>query len=297
MRPSRASWSFTSAWMRDCSYSDLAAAATDSACNTPLWSATRSASSSASAALSWDSAWKAACSTSGIGEPQDHAVGADGRTGPQENLIHAPGGAGGDPADLLRHERAESPHLAQQLAALHGVDQDEAPVHLRQRGLEAAEEHRHRREQQPHGGSKQDPLFPLGAGEVGAGDVHGWGGELQRACRMGLGVGKSLPAIGKNFSGAALRIAVAARLGRYFPESGTTGNRSDSAEGHHEIHQTHENRAGRRGVAFQRCVAALDPSDGVETGHCSPSQGPTEHTEDTESGLPSVPWVPWATLP
>ena len=55
--------------------------------------------------------------------------------GKQHEALDAAFGLGGDPADLLGHEGAEAAHLAQQLAALHGVDETVARSTLGAAGL------------------------------------------------------------------------------------------------------------------------------------------------------------------
>ena len=65
--------------------------------------------------------------------------GVDDRAGAQDDLVDAALGARGDPADFLRHERAEAADLADHRAAFHGVDPHEVALDGGRGGLEPRE--------------------------------------------------------------------------------------------------------------------------------------------------------------
>ena len=84
-----------------------------------------------------------------VEELEDHAVGGDRRSRVEQDAFDAPLRGGGNPADVLRHQRAGAAHFAEQRAALDGIDPERGALdagsgRLEPREAERDEEHRQR---------------------------------------------------------------------------------------------------------------------------------------------------------
>ena len=108
----------------------------------------------------------------GIGEFQDDRVRRHRGAGFDDDALDVRGGFGGDPADLLRHQRARAAHLAQQFAALHGVDEDAALFDGGKGRAELGEADAGGGEQGDDDGADDELAAALALLEFGAGDVH-----------------------------------------------------------------------------------------------------------------------------
>ena len=98
----------------------------------------------------------------GSGEHQDGAVGGDLGAGPQDDLVDAPLGAGGDPADFLGDERAEAANLTQHLTLLHAVDPHEVTLNRGGGGFESGEGKCDTRQHHGGEGAVEDPFLAPG---------------------------------------------------------------------------------------------------------------------------------------
>ena len=108
----------------------------------------------------------------GIAEHQDHAVRRDDGTRPQHDAIDTAIGARGDPADFLRHERAQTAHLPDHRAALHGIDPHEVALDRGRGGLEAREGEGHADQGDSDDAGDNDAFLALFLGCVGSGNIH-----------------------------------------------------------------------------------------------------------------------------
>ncbi len=91
----------------------------------------------------------------GIGQLQQHRIGLDLRSGFDDDTLDVRGSLSGDPADLLRHQRAWTAHFAQHLAALYRIQPDTGPLDLRRSRLQAGHTQGCAEQEQAHAGAKQ----------------------------------------------------------------------------------------------------------------------------------------------
>ena len=72
-----------------------------------------------------------------VAQLEDHAVRRHVGAGEDDDPLHASFGDGGDPAGVLRHERAEAAHVDDERAPLHGVQEDGRALDFGRRRLKA----------------------------------------------------------------------------------------------------------------------------------------------------------------
>ena len=109
----------------------------------------------------------------GIGKLEDHGVRLHDGAGLDDDVLDVRGGLGGDPADLLGHQRAGAAHFAQKLAALDRVDQYARTLDRRDRGTERRKSGDGDEKEGDDAGADQVLAASFALLELGAGDIHG----------------------------------------------------------------------------------------------------------------------------
>ena len=107
------------------------------------------------------------------GEFHDQRVGLDVGAWPNDDLFDPAILGRGDPANVFRHERAESAHLAKHRSALHRVDPDRRAIHAHGGRFQPRNRHRDEDEAEHRSRGNNQPPLPFLSGDMRARNIHG----------------------------------------------------------------------------------------------------------------------------
>ena len=107
------------------------------------------------------------------GQFQNHRVGFHLRARPNDNFFHAAFGVCRNPANLFRHERAQSAHLAHHRSALHRIDPNRRAIHARHGRLETRQSKRREQNRNRSSRDNHDAALFLFRGHAFARNIHG----------------------------------------------------------------------------------------------------------------------------